>query len=545
MAHPDEAPPSSALDSAKPAPGQPEPLPAVKPDVTHAQPPAAGAESVQPAPVAQPADTSVPAVTPPASPAASPVPAAVPTAPQGTVPMDPGAIAAPPVIEEPRTEYHAPHDPVPDPAYDPHHDQQYHDHHHGPGADPYHHEYQYDEHYHHHGSGAGDAHSGGSTALTTTGGGGDDTIDPLFDEKPGEGGPVKPFLEHLEDLRWVIIKVAVALIIGMVICLFAADRIVAIFKWPLERAAHLSTDPRQHVSVMFGSKEMINFKVTPLSTNQPPAATNFVAWPIIPTNRYVELEVVPFADGTNQLLTLRVRTVGAEVPPDKAKPIIYKGIAAPFINSLHIAFFGGLLLAFPFVGFFLVQFILPALREKERKYFIKAMLPATLLFAAGVSLCYFLIMPLALRAADQYALWMGVDIPFLEAGEYFGFCIKFMIGMGAGFEMPVILLALVKIGLLDYAKLAGFRRYMILINLVLGALLTTPEVLTQVAMFIPLQCLYELTIWIAWYWEQEDRAFARRRLAMVIVAFVLFIVLCYLAWRYGWPWVSAQMRPPL
>ena len=63
----------------------------------------------------------------------------------------------------------------------------------------------------------------------------------------------------------------------------------------------------------------------------------------------------------------------------KAKAIIYKGIAAPFINSLHIAFFGGLLLAFPFVGFFLIQFILPALREKERKYFIKAMLPATLL----------------------------------------------------------------------------------------------------------------------------------------------------------------------
>lgn len=465
--------------------------------------------------------------------------------------MDPNAITAPPVIEEPRSEYHAPHDPahdhahdpVHDPAHDPLHEDQYHDHHHGPGEDPYHHEYQYDEHYHH-GPGEGDAHSG--SALTTTGGGGgDDTLDPLFDEKPGEGGPVKPFLEHLEDLRWVIIKVAVALVIGMVICLFAADRVVAMFKWPLERAAHLSTDMRQHVSVMFGPKELINFKVPLLSTNQPPNATNFVAWPIIPTNRYVELEVVPVPDGTNQLLTLRVRTVGEEVPLDKVKPLIHKGIAAPFITSLHIAFFGGLLLAFPFVGFFLIQFILPALREKERKYFIKAMLPATLLFTAGVCLCYFLILPLALRAADQYAAWMGVEIPFLEAGEYFGFCIKFMIGMGAGFEMPVILLALVKIGLLDYTKLAGFRRYMILINLVLGALLTTPEVLTQVAMFIPLQCLYELTIWIAWYWEQQDRSLARRRLLMAIAGFVLFFVLCYLAWRYGWPWVSAQMRPAL
>ncbi len=62
-----------------------------------------------------------------------------------------------------------------------------------------------------------------------------------------------------------------------------------------------------------------------------------------------------------------------------------------------------------------------------------------------------------------------------------------------------------KIGLLDYKKLAGFRRYMVLINLILGALLTTPEVLTQVMMFLPLQLLYEITIWIAWYWERRDK----------------------------------------
>ncbi|NDF00102.1 MAG: hypothetical protein EB034_17780 [Verrucomicrobia bacterium] len=135
-----------------------------------------------------------------------------------------------------------------------------------------------------------------------------------------------------------------------------------------------------------------------------------------------------------------------------------------------------------------------------------------------------------------------MDIPFLEAGEYFGFCIKFMIGMGAGFEMPVILLALVKIGLLDYAKLAGFRRYMILINLILGALLTTPEVLTQVAMFIPLQFLYELTIWIAWYWEQPDRNLARRRLAMVIVAVLVLLGFGYWAYVKGWPIVRDYLN---
>jgi len=67
------------------------------------------------------------------------------------------------------------------------------------------------------------------------------------------------------------------------------------------------------------------------------------------------------------------------------------------------------------------------------------------------------------------------------------------------------LLVLVKIGVLDYEKLAGFRRYMIVVCLILGALLTTPEVITQLLMAGPLYLLYEISIWIAWYWERGER----------------------------------------
>jgi sec-independent protein translocase protein TatC len=68
-----------------------------------------------------------------------------------------------------------------------------------------------------------------------------------------------------------------------------------------------------------------------------------------------------------------------------------------------------------------------------------------------------------------------------------------------------VLLALVKIGILDHKKLSGMRRYMIVVNLILGALLTTPEVFTQVMMAVPLQILYEISVWIAWYWERQER----------------------------------------
>jgi len=77
--------------------------------------------------------------------------------------------------------------------------------------------------------------------------------------------------------------------------------------------------------------------------------------------------------------------------------------------------------------------------------------------------------------------------------------------MGLGFELPVVLLALVKIGLLNYQKLKSMRRYMIVGNLILGALLTTPEVFTQVFMAIALQMLFETSVWIAWYWERQEK----------------------------------------
>jgi sec-independent protein translocase protein TatC len=98
-----------------------------------------------------------------------------------------------------------------------------------------------------------------------------------------------------------------------------------------------------------------------------------------------------------------------------------------------------------------------------------------------------------------------VDVPLWNAVDYSSFLIKFMLGMGVGFELPVVLLALVKIGLLNYKKLSAMRRYMIVGNLVLGGLLTTPEVLTQICMAICLQVLFEVAVWIAWYWERQEK----------------------------------------
>ncbi|MFO1476360.1 MAG: twin-arginine translocase subunit TatC [Verrucomicrobiota bacterium] len=319
--------------------------------------------------------------------------------------------------------------------------------------------------------------------------------DPPFDESD-EGGPVKTFLEHLEDLRWMLIKSGAALLVGMIICLYATPQIVWFLKQPLKKAALVQVGHTQKVMVLFGTNNLASF--------EPP--TNRIGALDLGTNSFAIIRVEPVADGTNVVLRLAVDPS----PPEEARlesatDLIYLDPASPFLSSLHLALYGGVVMAAPFIFYFIAQFVLPALKVREKKYVLRACAIGVGLFGAGVTFCYVFVLARALKFAEVFAVWMGVKVPEWRAETYFSFVTKFMLGMGLGFELPVVLLALVKIGLLDYAKLSAMRRYMIVINLVLGALLTTPEVFTQVVMAIVLQVLYEISVWIAWYWERRDR----------------------------------------
>jgi sec-independent protein translocase protein TatC len=159
------------------------------------------------------------------------------------------------------------------------------------------------------------------------------------------------------------------------------------------------------------------------------------------------------------------------------------------------------------------------------------------LFLAGVAFCYLVLLPLTLAASQMYSRWLGFGAFQWRAEDYISFVCKFMLGMGLGFELPVVILTLVKIGVLDYRLLSKARRYMIVINLFLGAVLTSPEVFTQIAMFLPLQLLYEVTVWIAWYWDQPDQARARRSVLLALAGLLLLAGLVWAGYKCGWPWL--------
>lgn len=340
-------------------------------------------------------------------------------------------------------------------------------------------------------------------------------------ERPdeAEGGPVKTFLEHLEDFRWVLIKSIVALFLGMLICLFAANHVVGIIKWPLDHAGldypitawnyllgralpirheKLSHDDKhQTIIVNFGTNHLGNFQLTP----EQEKSLN------LGTNRVVAVAVEPLVMGTNRVLGWRVSDSPAALAavPKANIELVNLSPAGGFVVAFQVGLYGGALLASPFIFYFIAGFVFPALKIRERRYVYHGLVIGVGLFLAGVAFCYFALMPVALAAAQMYSQWLGFGALQWRAEDYISFVCKFMLGMGLGFELPVVILTLVKIGVIDYRALAKARRYMIVINLILGAVLTTPEPITQLVMFIPLQGLYEITVWIAWYWDRREK----------------------------------------
>jgi sec-independent protein translocase protein TatC len=352
--------------------------------------------------------------------------------------------------------------------------------------------------------------------------------EPDLEVEDDGGGPIKSFLEHLEDFRWLLVKCVVTLALTMLVCLFGANHVIGIIKWPLSRAPASYSDTNQIVSVSFGTNHLGNFPLTPdqqqlLGTGR--------------SNRFAVVSIEPVRIGTNQVLGWRVMDDPTAIADMRHMHIDLVNLspAGGFFVAMQVAFYGGMLLAAPIMLFFIAEFVFPALRMKERHYIYRALFIGGGLFLVGVSFCYFILMPVALAASQMYSQWLGLGAMQWRAEEYISFVCKFMLGMGLGFELPVVILTLVKIDILSYRTLRKMWRYMIVINLVLGAVLTTPEVVTQVLMAGPLYMLYEITVWVAWYWEQPDRAKARRGLLLLALAVLALAGLAWAGWHYGWP----------
>jgi sec-independent protein translocase protein TatC len=317
----------------------------------------------------------------------------------------------------------------------------------------------------------------------------------LVETPEGDGlGPKKTFWGHLEDLRKVLIRCAVVVMIALVVCLMLDDKLVKILEYPLRRM-DMFEKPKPSVVFELGNAKLGPYEVTP---------DDLAGIPNV-GSQSVALKLGATKVGDEYVLTLKPEVLPSVRVSDLKVRLHNLGPAEGFFVAFHIALYGALILSAPLWLFFIGQYILPALRVNERKVLFTWLGWGTFLFFSGVLLTYFILLPIALRASVEYSDLLGFNGYYWRADDYINFVTKFIFGMGLGFQFPVVILILVKVGILNYRLLAKYRRHVCVLSFFLGAILTTPEVITQVAMAVPLYVLYETSIWIAWYWERKKQ----------------------------------------
>jgi sec-independent protein translocase protein TatC len=191
--------------------------------------------------------------------------------------------------------------------------------------------------------------------------------------------------------------------------------------------------------------------------------------------------------------------------------IIFTQIFEAFFVELKVAFFAGLMISFPIIANQLWQFVAPGLYRKEKKALLPFLLATPVLFLMGASLAYFVAIPLALH----YLLSFSGDLGGLNQeampaiGSYLSFVMQFLFGFGAAFLLPVLLMLMERAGIVTRQQLVGFRRYAIVVNTGIAAVLSPPDVGSMLLMAVPLVILYELALIGMWITERR-RARAER-----------------------------------
>jgi sec-independent protein translocase protein TatC len=235
----------------------------------------------------------------------------------------------------------------------------------------------------------------------------------------------KPFLEHLEDLRWTIVKMAITLLVAMVLCFVFRTTLVQVMQQPLH-----DVDPK----------------------------------------------------------------IGA---------LRALGVTDSFTISFRLSFYAGIVISFPILLYFIAEFVLPALTAMEKRYLFPAIIVSFGLFLTGVLACYYWLLPKTILFFFKDTQSLGWT-PAWTVQEYYSFVTRFTIGFGLAFELPVVVLALVRFGLITYAFMKRTRPYAVVLIFLMATIITpTPDVLTMIAMAMPMCLLYESCIWIAWFMQRK------------------------------------------
>jgi len=172
--------------------------------------------------------------------------------------------------------------------------------------------------------------------------------------------------------------------------------------------------------------------------------------------------------------------------------MIFTGLPEAFFTYLKVAFLTGIILATPVLFYEFWMFVSPGLYRTEKKYFLPIVFLSVFFFAVGSSFGYFIVFPYGFKFFLGFATENIHAMPSMK--EYLGFASKMLLAFGFVFELPLILTFMARMGLVSVDFLKKNRKYAVLIFFVGAALITPPDVVTQIMMALPLMVLYEISI---------------------------------------------------
>lgn len=249
------------------------------------------------------------------------------------------------------------------------------------------------------------------------------------------------FLQHLEVLRWHLVRSAIAIVIFAVLIFMAKDLVFN--------------------TIIFGPKD-----------------PNFATYRM-------------FCEGTQRLGIQEVFCLD-KMPFD----ILNTRMAGQFSIHLMVSLIGGLILAFPYLLWELWLFVKPGLHPTERKFSRWVLFFGGILFALGVLFGYYLIVPLSVQFLGNYTVSAEIT-NLIDLNSYIGMVSKVILSTGLIFELPVIVYFLARAGIITPQSMRQYRRHAIVVILLLAAIITPPDIASQVLVCLPILLLYELGIIIA------------------------------------------------
>jgi sec-independent protein translocase protein TatC len=187
--------------------------------------------------------------------------------------------------------------------------------------------------------------------------------------------------------------------------------------------------------------------------------------------------------------------------------LIYTQLFEAFFVEVKVAFFAAAMIAFPVIANQIWQFVAPGLYKKEKNALLPFLWATPVLFLLGASLAYFVAIPMALHFLLSFQGNLGgVQQEALPSvGSYLSLVMQFMFGFGIAFLTPVLLMLLERAGIVTRKQLVGFRRYAIVVNTGIAALLSPPDVGSMILLGVPLILLYELALALMWFTEKRAK----------------------------------------